>query len=353
MRFLPILALATSIGVALVGFVILRQIPAYAIGKPPISTGAAQPPGTETVSLEVRDGDTAQTIAHRLKDAGIIQNGELFTELTSLEGLQNGLAAGQYDFSRNTPTADVIARLRQGNPPALKVTIPEGKRIEEVADLLQKSGVISGQDFLNALKDGHYSYDFLADGAAGPGLEGYIFPDTYNFPKKNKPEDVVNAMLKDFDRRLTPDLRQAYKQENLSLQQALTLASIVEREAQVPSERPTIASVFFNRLQQRMPLQTDPTVQFALAADPKSVAEFGWWKRDVTLDDLKIKSPYNTYLNNGLPPGPIANPGLASLQAVAHPAQTRFLFFVAKNDGSHVFAETFAEHQANIAKYQR
>lgn len=328
-----------------------RRVPAFAIGKPSASTGAA-PESSRTVTFTVNQGDTATTISRRLQQAGIIQSTELFDELTALEGLQNGLASGQYDLSANMPVSEVIARLHQGAASAFKVTIPEGKRVEEVATILQQAGVVQSADFLTALKAGGYNYDFLAGDPKGAGLEGYIFPDTYDFPKHNTPQDVVNAMLKDFGQRVTPDLRAAFKQEGLSLHQAVTLASIVEREAQDPSERPVIASVFFNRLKQGMPLQSDPTVQFVLAADPQSVAQFGWWKKDLSLDEYKIASPYNTYINPGLPPGPIANPGLASLQAVAHPAQTKYLFFVAKGDGTHAFAETFAEHQANIAKYQ-
>ncbi len=208
------------------------------------------------------------------------------------------------------------------------------------------------QAFLDALHNGHYSYDFPQNEPPGAGLEGYLFPDTYEFPAQNKPEDVVNLMLKDFGQRLTPDLRQAIAGQGLTIHQAVTLASIVEREAQVPAEQPIIASVFENRMKIGMPLQADPTVQFALSQDPKSVAQFGLWKGDLTYDDLAVDSPYNTYAHTGLPPGPIANPGLGALQAVAHPAQTNYLYFVAKGDGSHAFAATYDEQLANIAKYQ-
>ena len=137
------------------------------------------------------------------------------------------------------------------------------------------------------------------------------------------------------------------------ISQVLTLARIAEREAQVLAERLIIASVFLNRLKQGMPLQADPTVQFAVAQDPASVAANGWWKRDLTVDDLKVDSPYNTYLHQGLPPGPICNPGRAAIDAVVHPAQTTFLYFVAKGDGTHAFASTLAEHNANVQKYQK
>jgi UPF0755 protein len=148
-------------------------------------------------------------------------------------------------------------------------------------------------------------------------------------------------------------LRGAIQAQGLTDFQTLTLASIVEREAQVASERPMIASVFLNRMKQGIPLQADPTIQYAVAQDPASIAANGWWKRDLTVDDLKINSPYNTYANKGLPPGPICNPGRDAIAAVAHPAQTNFLYFVAKGDGSHAFAATLEEHNANIQKYQK
>jgi UPF0755 protein len=335
-----------------IGAVVLLRLPNYAVAAPASSGALPATPGPQTVTIQINEGDSAVDIANRLRSAGVIQNADLFDELASLQGLQNGLAAGQYEFNRNLPAAEVLARLHSGGVGALRVTIPEGKRLEEVAAILDKAGVVSAQSFMDAVNGGHYSNDFLHDNPQGNGLEGYIFPDTYNFPAHNKPEDVVNLMLKDFGQRLTPDLRAAYQQEGLSIHSAVTIASIVEREAQDPTEAPIIASVFLNRIRLGMPLQADPTVQFALTGDPKNVTANGLWKSQLTLDDLTVDSIYNTYIHTGLPPGPITNPGLNSLQAVAHPAQTNFLFFVAKDGGTHVFAATYAEHQANIAKYQ-
>ena len=347
------LALLGTVLLLIAGIIFVELVPLVVLARP--ASGAnrsAVSNSGASVTVEIRQGDNADTIAQRLRSSGVIDDSELFGELVALEGLQDHLAAGQYDLNQNMPVPDVIARLHQGDVGALKATVPEGKRLEEVAAIVQSSNIVPAQDFLNAAKAGHYDYDFLSGLAPGTDLDGYIFPDTYNFPTHNKPENVVDAMLKDFSQRLTPELRAGFAQQGLSVRQAVTLASIVEREAQQPSERPTIASVFLNRIRDGMPLQADPTVQFALAASPPSVASFGWWKRDLTLDDLKVNSPYNTYIHNGLPPGPIANPGAASLEAVSHPAQTNYLYFVAKGDGSHVFASTFAEQQQNIARYQ-
>ena len=350
-RFYPLLAAAIALFVVIAGAIAVARLPGYAVAAPSPPTTLPPTPSAETVTVQVNQGDSAEVIAERLQSAGVIRSADQFKELTALEGMQNGLAAGQYQLNRGLPAAEVIKRLHEANTGAIRVTIPEGKRDEEVAKILEKANVVPAQAFLDALQNGHYNYDFLRDNNGG-ALEGYVFPDTYNFPLHNQPEDVVDLMLKNFGQRVTPDLRNAYQQEGLSIKQAVTLASIVEREAQTPEERPTIASVFFNRMKLGMPLQADPTVQFALSRDGKSVSQFGLWKQQLTLEDLTIDSPYNTYTRTGLPPSPIANPGLASLQAVAHPAQTDYLFFVAKDDGSHVFAATFAEHQANIAKYQ-
>jgi len=351
LRLYPLLAVAFALLVVIAGAVVIARLPSYAVAAPAAPNTLPPMPSAETVTVQVNQGDSADVIAERLQSAGVIRSAELFKELTALEGMQNGLAAGQYQLNRGLPVAEVIKRLHEANTGAIRVTIPEGKRDEEVAQILEKANVVPAQAFLEALQDGHYNYDFLRDNSGG-GLEGYVFPDTYNFPLHNQAEDVVDLMLKTFGQRVTPDLRNAFQQEGLSIKQAVTLASIVEREAQTPSERPTIASVFFNRMKLGMPLQADPTVQYALSRNAKSVSQFGLWKQQLTLDDLAVDSPYNTYTRTGLPPSPIANPGLASLQAVAHPAQTDYLFFVAKEDGSHVFAATFAEHQANIAKYQ-
>jgi UPF0755 protein len=350
-RSYSLMASGAAAAIILAGAVAMLLVPGYAIsaGLGPAPAAAAS---TAPITVDVNEGDSANLIAARLAHAGVIQSVELFTELTALEGLQNGLAAGQYQLARGMPASEVIARLHAGDTGAIRVTIPEGKRIEEVGAILEKAGVVPAQSFVTGVQNGQYSYDFLSDNPAGAGLEGYIFPDTYNLPQHNKPEDVVNLMLRDFGQRLSPDLRSAFQQQGLSIHDAVTLASIVEREAQAPEERAIIASVFLNRMRLGMPLQADPTVQFALAANQRSLSQFGFWKQELTPDDLAVSSPYNTYVVGGLPPGPIANPGLDSLQAVAHPAQTNYLFFVAKDDGTHAFAATYAEHQANIVKFQ-
>src|SRR5712692_2521406 len=306
-RLLSLAAVAVACAVIVVGALAVTRIPGYAVAAPTTPAALPSPPSGETVTIQVNEGDSAIDIAERLRAAGVIRSADLFSELAGLQGLQNSLAAGQYQFSRNLPASEVISRLHQGSTGAIRVTIPEGKRLQEVAEILDKGGVVPAQGFLDAVNNGRYTNDFLRDNPQGAGLEGYLFPDTYNFPAHNKPEDVVNLMLKNFGLRLTPDVRAAFQQEGLSIHSAVTLASIVEREAQNPAEAPMIASVFFNRMKLGMPLQADPTVQFALSSDSKSLATYGVWKSQLTLDDLTVESAYNTYMHTGLPPGAIAN----------------------------------------------
>lgn len=305
-----------------------------------------------TVQVQVPPGASGGAIGRQMERAGVIADGGLFATLTALMGLQGRLAAGTYEFGRGVPVADAIRRLRAGvTVPAVTVTIPEGRRLEEVAAILERQGVVGAADFLAAA---HGDYPPAASvRPLGSTLEGYLFPDTYFFTKHTSGPEVVQRLVATFEERLSPELRAGIQAQGLTLHEAVTLASIVEREAQVPEERPLIAAAFLNRLRAGMPLQADPTVQYALASDAASVQRYGWWKRDLTLEDLQVDSPYNTYVRSGLPPGPICNPGLAALRAVAFPAPVKYLYFVAKGDGTHAFAETLEEHNRNVARYQR
>ncbi|HYU17533.1 MAG TPA: endolytic transglycosylase MltG, partial [Chloroflexota bacterium] len=188
---------------------------------------------------------------------------------------------------------------------------------------------------------------------AGQSIEGYLFPDTYDIAKDADARKLAQMMVRQFDRKLNPQLRQRAASNGLSVHQVVTLASIVEREAARPAEQPIIASVYLNRLNNNMPLQADPTIQFAVAtADPARALEIGFWKRELTRDDLQVSSAYNTYLVHGLPPGPICSPGLDAVEAVLNPSQTDYYYFVARGDGSHAFARTEAEHRANVERHQ-
>jgi UPF0755 protein len=304
-------------------------------------------PRSDTVVIHIDNGDSADTIANKLQQSGVIESARLFRVLTSLMGVGDKLEAGEYEFAKGESTAVIVQRISHGITASRSVTIPEGLRSEEIGVLLEREGVVPAQDFTSALSDG-YSASFLNALLPGRRLEGFLFPATYGTPQQLTAHDMVQQMLAAFDQRYKSEIQPLLPSTRLSLLEIVTLASIIEREAQIPSERPIIASVFLNRLAAGVPLQADPTVQYAAASDPASVARYGYWKQELTANDLSIDSPYNTYVRPGLPPGPIANPGLSSILAVLKPAQTDYLYFVARTDGSHAFATTLEEHRRNV-----
>ncbi len=307
--------------------------------------------------IVVDNGDTAATIGARLAAAGIIDSASLFERLAKITGAERTLVAGEYEFLLGTSSVDALIRIRDGLTATRIVAIPEGWRLEEVAELLESLEVVPAEEFLtaaNALATSGTAIDvdLMASRPGSGTLEGYIFPATYSFSRSVTATEVVLTMVESLSERFTPELREEARAQGLTVHQVLTLASIVEREVVLPEERALVASVYRNRLEIEMLLQADPTVQYAITARPGSIVEFGYWKRELSLQDLQFSSVYNTYLQAGLPPGPIANPGIESIIAVIRPAPRDFLFFVARNDGSHAFAETFEEHQANIRQFQ-
>ena len=300
-------------------------------------------------TLQVKAGMTASQVADVLQQDGLIRDGTLLTLYMRYRGLDRGVQAGSYNLNGGMSVRQIAEALQSAAAQAVHLTVPEGWRREQIAAALAQTELdIPAGSFLRASQTWPSGYAQLAAGEEVANLEGFLFPDTYLLDPGSSADQVVAAMVEDFDQRVTPDLRAAFKQQGLSLVQAVTLASIVEREAVVPDERPKIASVFLNRLQQGLNLDADPTVQYALGLQ----SDGSWWKTGLTADDLAFDSPYNTYLYPGLPPGPICNPGLASLQAVAHPADTPYLYFRAACDGSgrHLFAQTYEQHLANACQ---
>lgn len=304
-------------------------------------------------------GETAFSISERLQDQGFIKDANLFRLYMRVNGLDKRLAAGDFDIAPNMTMAQIAERLQRPRIQEIVVTFPEGMRSEEIADQLNVQGIMDGEAFLAMVRGGAATaralgdYPFVPDSAIT--LEGYLFPDTYRLPSRATPADLIQRMLDNFARRVTPELMQAAAQKGRSLEQVVNMAAIVEREAQRADERPLIASVYWNRLSGACSketggsyLQADPTVQYA-AGRPGE----WWWKPPSVEAYARVQSPYNTYLRPGLPPAPIANPGLSAIQAAASPADTRYCFFVAASDGSHIFAVTLAEHQANVARYQQ
>jgi UPF0755 protein len=301
--------------------------------------------------VTVESGASAKDIGGELAAKGIIRSGRLFEVLVGLTGVQDSLEAGDYEFDRGVPAIEAVNRIAQGRTASRSIVFPEGTRIEEMGDLLELRGIVTKQQFLAAAAGG-YNEPFLGS-ISTTNLQGFLFPAGYEFNRNTDAGHVVATMLRAFQDNVAGSL--ALETQSLSLYEVVTLASIVEREAVVPEERPLIAAVFLNRLRVGLPLQADPTVQYALTLAPGNVEQYGYWKQVLTVDDLAYDSPYNTYVYAGLPPGPIANPGLHAIQAVIRPANTEYLFFVAKGDGSgeHVFAETLEEHLQNVAREQQ
>jgi len=313
-----------------------------------IETTASQ--DDSSIAFSIQPGENGTTIATRLEQLGIIHDADLFRLVLRYWGVDAKIEAGDYSLRRNMTMGEVASQLQEGRLRAKTITIREGLRAEEIAHLLASEGLADQEEFIRLVRDDTFHYDFLRDrpATAPETLEGFLFPDTYQFPLDTTAESAIDTMLKNFDRRVTIEMRQQALDNGLTLFQALTLASIVEREAILPEERPIIASVYLNRLRKGMYLEADPTVQYARGYD----AQTGRWWPQLSAEDLhSIESPFNTYMHPSLPPGPICSPGLASIEAVLKPAQTEYLFFVAKGDGSHAFSVTFEEHLENQGKY--
>ena len=327
---------------------LVDEIPATPFVAPP--TAAPTP-----IIIPVDEGEGVQEIGDMLEDEGVIDSAIQFRVLVELLGFDRLLQAGEYEFESRSPALNVVYRMRNGIQLTRSVTVVEGWRLEEIADALDEQGVVSREDFLEAAVAGNFDFDFLRRLGPVTPLEGYLFPATYFYRRDDTAEDVIQLMLEAMDENFSEMLRSQALDVGLTMHGVLTLASIIEREAQVPEERPIMAQVFLTRLRRGILLEADPTVQYALAEEPESVEEFGYWKTELTAEDLEVDSDYNTYRVGGLPPTPIAAPRLDSIMAVIEPTDTNFLYFVATGDedGSHAFAETLAEHLENVEEYLR
>ncbi|MGQ9584093.1 MAG: endolytic transglycosylase MltG [Anaerolineae bacterium] len=317
-----------------------------------------RPAGQEPVEIPFRVelGETAGTVALRLEEAGLVRDAGLFSLYMRYNGLDSTLEAGEYSLSPTMNIPEIAEALQHGRVEEVVVTVLEGWRMEQIAEVLEQEGVTRADAFQAVVRGDDRpgvwaQYGILQSLPPGSGLEGFLFPDTYRLPKDADPLDVVRRMVERFAAQFTPQMQSQAEQRGLSVFNVVTLASIVEREAVVAEERPLVADVYLNRLTKGMYLQADPTVQYALGYQPTTGQ---WWLRPLPIEALtSTESPYNTYLHPGLPPGPICNPGLASIQAVLNPAGTDFLFFYSKGDGSHAFARTYEEHLENERRYQQ
>jgi UPF0755 protein len=359
-RLLVVLFALVVLGVAIgVGYMLVWEsspVSGQLLGWIADPTGPVDPSDSSKQVFTVAPGSSAADIGAQLQQRGLIRSALVFRIVAEQAGVGGSLAAGDYELSRSMSVTEIIEVLARGQVKrGLIATIPEGWRTEQIADRLDATGVTTRDEFLRAVVTPSSVPGLELLGEPRPTtLEGYLFPETYEVPQKVPGTQAADLMIRMFNQRVGQQLR-SNAELNLSPHQLLTLASIVEREAQQPQERPLIASVYLNRLARQLPLQADPTVQYAVATrDGPAAAGYGYWKRELSEADLQLDSAYNTYLHPGLPPAPICSPGEASIRAVLQPAQTEYLYFVARQDGSggHLFARTLEEHNANVAQVE-
>jgi UPF0755 protein len=298
--------------------------------------------GTEQF-VEIPSGRGLSSIGKSLADAGVVSSSEAFRLAVWLRGSGRRLQAGEYRFDRPMTAAEVVDKLAKGDVYVRAVTFREGLTVREMAAVFESAGFGTAADFIAASKNAS-----LIKGLdpAAPDLEGYLFPDTYTLPRSVTAAQLIERMVSRFEKAVTAELRQTAASRGLTMRELVTLASLVEKETAKAEERPVVSGVYTNRLKIGMGLQCDPTVIYALMLA-------GRYDGNIRKGDLQIDSPYNTYRYAGLPPGPIAAPGEASLHAAANPADVPYLYFVSRNDGSHVFSSTLDEHNRHVNEFQR
>lgn len=300
------------------------------------------PPSREKVwkEIQVTEGMSFKAISAMLKQEGIIRYQGYFEILGRLEGISRKVRAGYYGLGSHMSMWEVLDALRSGKIIEYQVIIPEGYNLYQIGYVLAGTPLISDpKQFIDLVKDKNYVHSLGIDADT---LEGYLFPDTYYLPKGIKLEDIPRKMVQRYKAVFTDSYRSRAAELGFTEQQIITLASIIEKEAKVDSERKLISAVYHNRLKKGMKLQADPTAVYGTKA----------WVTQVTARDLKRRSPYNTYLHKGLPPGPIANPGQGAILAALYPESVDYLFFVAQGDGSHYFSNDYRDHTKAVERYR-
>ena len=297
--------------------------------------------GTETF-VEIPSGSGPVTMGRALEQAGVVANVTAFRTAVWVRGAGRKLQAGEYRFEGPLTPIQVVDRIARGEVYLRPLTFREGLTIRQMAKVFEDGGFGTAKDFVAAASNPEAIRDIDPEAR---DLEGYLFPDTYTLPRRLTATQLVDRMVGRFERTLTPELRHKAAARGLSVRQLVTLASLVEKETGKEDERPLVAAVYSNRLKVGMGMQADPTVIYALE-------RAGRYDGNLTREDLRFDSPYNTYRYSGLPPGPIAAPGRASLEASADPADVPYIYFVSRNDGSHAFASTLDEHNRNVHQWQ-
>jgi len=293
-----------------------------------------------STKISISKGSTLIDVSNQLFDQRIIKNKKSFILAVKTLGYEKDLPAGKFLIEEATTNYCIIKKIVNSVALSKKMTILEGWSVNDIALELESKFNIKKDSFLKAVKSRRLLRNWKIDSNS---FEGYLFPDTYLLPEDASPEDVINKMVFEYNNNITPVMRTRMAEINLSENEVLTLASIIEGEAIFDSERPRISGVYHNRLKKRMRLQADPTIQYIIEDSPRRLLN----------KDLKIESPYNTYLNYGLPPGPINNPGIESIKAALYPEDVDFLFFVARGDGYHTFTRTEKEHNEAKKEFQK
>jgi len=289
--------------------------------------------------VTVHPGQGFRVTAKSLNKAGIIDYSIKFRLFAYIKGYDKRIKAGEYLFTSAMTPAEILDMMAKGKVFQHKVTVPEGYNLRQIASLIAGAGLGTEEDFLKAASDPFF---IRKKGFNAPTFEGYLFPNTYFFPRNIRATQIISAMVRQFDTVFTPEWKTRAEALGLSVHETVTLASIIEKETGNPSERPLIASVFHNRLKKGMRLESDPTVIYGIEN----------FDGNLTRKHLRTSTAYNTYRIKGLPPGPIANPGKESLEAVLYPADTRYLFFVSRKDKTHEFSASLQEHKQAVRKYQ-
>lgn len=344
-RYVMNVAGAVFLCVILVGVVLVFADPSIThIEKPAANNTTTEKniPEEKRINVKIPEGLSTAEIAERLAEKGVIGSSLKFRILARLRGYDDKLRPGSYTFTVGMEDDEVFAKLLTGEKRLIKFTIPEGFGVKEIAERLYNLDLVNKEDFLNAAAD-FAPYDYMHKHKdVFFAAEGFLFPDTYTVESDMEIDELLSLMANTLDEKLKPAMRTQAEKMGLSIYDLITLASLVEREVRFPEDRPIVAQVLLKRLKLNMPLQTDATLQYLMDAP----------KEEVSIADTQIDSPYNTYQHEGLPPGPIANPGMASIEAVLNPAETDYLYFVADRRGHNHYAYTYEEHLNLVNQYR-